>query len=247
MANSGRILVADDEDTFRESVAALLREEGYQCDCVADAHAARELLAVGEYDAVIADVKMPGNARLEFVRDLPRIAEGVPVILMTGYPSLDTALEAMGLRVQAYVVKPLDLQDFLAQVESAMVRRRAHRVMCQVRARLEQWRLEVEGARAPAGAGQQDASPWGAGRLRTETSRRIGEVLSDIEHLEQASAEGEMETQTCRMLSCPRLTLAMALIKETVDTLQRTKKIRKSQELTELRTKAERFLSLVTK
>jgi CheY-like chemotaxis protein len=102
-------LIADDEETFLLSTADLLRREGYHCDCAPDGKRAAEMLGKGEYDLLIADIKMPGNGNLELVREMPRLAEGLPVILVTGYPSLKTAMESFQLPVAAYLPKPVEL------------------------------------------------------------------------------------------------------------------------------------------
>ena len=66
MTELGRILFADDEETFLQASCDLLRREGYACDGVPDASAAMQKLAAKKYDLLIADIKMPGNAELEF-------------------------------------------------------------------------------------------------------------------------------------------------------------------------------------
>ena len=86
MSDQGRILIADDEKVFLESTADLLRRAGYECSCVPDAPSAIEELRKEEYDLLIADIKMPGNPDLELVRELPNIAEGMPVILVVPSP-----------------------------------------------------------------------------------------------------------------------------------------------------------------
>jgi len=75
MAGTGRVLVADDEETFLFSTADLLRREGFECDCVRNAADASLLLGEKEYDVLIADIRMPGNSKLELserYRRLPR-------------------------------------------------------------------------------------------------------------------------------------------------------------------------------
>src|SRR4030066_2379096 len=120
MADLGRILIADDEETFRNSMADLLRRGGYQCDCAPDAIVAAELLRSNDYDLLIADIKMEGNFELEFIQDLPQIATGMPVILVTGYPSLKTAIQSVQLPVVAYLVKPFEFKELLEQVQKSI-------------------------------------------------------------------------------------------------------------------------------
>ena len=120
MTNLGRILIADDEEIFLNSMADLLRQAGYQCDCAPDAIVAAELLRGAEYDLLIADIKMEGNFELEFIQDLPQIATGMPVILVTGYPSMKSAIQSVQLPVVAYLIKPFEFKELLEQVEKAI-------------------------------------------------------------------------------------------------------------------------------
>ncbi len=117
MAELGRILIADDEESFLLSTAELLRDEGYECVCASDARIATAMLDKEGYDLLIADIKMPGNSDLEFIKELPRMVKGMPVILVTGYPSLSSAIQSIPLPVIAYLIKPFEFSELLAQVE----------------------------------------------------------------------------------------------------------------------------------
>jgi len=121
MVEPRRILIADDEESFLYSTADILRREGYECSCASDARAAMEMLKEESYDLLIADIKMQGNSDLEFIKNLPQIAEGLPVILVTGYPSLNSAIESIQLPVVAYLVKPFELNDLLVRVKDAVI------------------------------------------------------------------------------------------------------------------------------
>jgi two-component system response regulator AtoC len=127
MSNLGRILIADDEETFLESTADLLREEGYECDCAPDAQIATEMLNQKSYDLLIADIKMPGNHGLELIKEMPKIAETLTAILVTGYPSLNTAIMATRLSVAGYLLKPVVFEELLKLVHESVVRARAFR------------------------------------------------------------------------------------------------------------------------
>jgi len=120
MVEPRRILIADDEESFLYSTADILRREGYDCSCASDARAATEMLRKESYDLLIADIKMQGNADLEFIKALPQIAEGMPVILVTGYPSLNSAIESIQLPVVAYLVKPFELNELLERVKDVI-------------------------------------------------------------------------------------------------------------------------------
>jgi DNA-binding NtrC family response regulator len=127
MAKGARILLADDEEDFLRYTAALFQKEGYECDCVTDGYSAVEKLKKRRYDAVISDIRMPGNADLRLARETARLQDGVPVILVTAYPSTDTAIPAVSLPVKAYVEKPVEFGDLLATVDGAILESRGLR------------------------------------------------------------------------------------------------------------------------
>ncbi len=120
MVDSRRILIADDEESFLYSTADILRREGYDCSYASDAIAATEMLRKESYDLLIADIKMQGNSDLEFIKALPQIAGEMPVILVTGYPSLHSAIESIQLPVVAYLVKPFELNELLVRVKDVI-------------------------------------------------------------------------------------------------------------------------------
>jgi DNA-binding NtrC family response regulator len=120
MVPPARLLLVDDEDTFLCATAELLRREGYDCRCARDAASAMAMVERERYDLLITDIRMPGNASLEMVDALRRAGNRIPVIVMTGYPSLVSAIRSIDLKVAAYLVKPTDFQELLRRVERAL-------------------------------------------------------------------------------------------------------------------------------
>ncbi len=123
MANSGHILIADDDETFLQSTADWLRREEYVCDCASDARSVIEVLRLARYDLLITDIKMPGNTGLELIKNLPKNAEGMPVILVTGNHLINTEIQSLQPPVVACMHKPLDFDKLLAQVRISMERK----------------------------------------------------------------------------------------------------------------------------
>src|SRR5207247_3781437 len=99
MSDMARILIADDEETFLQSMGALLRREGYACDCVRDAREATAALEKVAYDLLITDIYMTGNADLEFLHDMQSRGAIIPAFVVTGYPSVPTPGELLSLSV----------------------------------------------------------------------------------------------------------------------------------------------------
>ncbi len=123
MADSGNILIADDDETFLQSTADLLRREGYVCACASDAKAVIEILRSARYDLLISDINMPGNSELELIKNLPKTAEGMPVILVTGGPLINTEIQSLQPPVVTCMRKPIDFDKLLAQVRISMERK----------------------------------------------------------------------------------------------------------------------------
>ncbi len=124
MRAKARVLVAEDEAQARESLRALLEEEGYDTAGAADGAEAARLLAAERWDAALIDIRMPGKGGLELLREL-RTQERPPAILiMTAYGSSAVAIEAMKLGAFDYLVKPLHFAEVCIQLERAIENRR---------------------------------------------------------------------------------------------------------------------------
>ena len=126
LARRGRILIADDEESVLLSTADLLRIEGYDCNCALDAKTAFEKLRKNKYDLLIADIKMQGNSDLQLIKKLPESAHGMPVILVTGYPSLSSAVQSIKLPVVGYLIKPFEFSELLMVAQSAIAGKGNH-------------------------------------------------------------------------------------------------------------------------
>jgi two-component system, NtrC family, response regulator AtoC len=124
MNDTGRIIIADDEDLVLQTTAALLEAEGFECDCVPDAQGVHDLLGRGAYDLLITDWKMAGNANLELVQAIHDSGGGIPVIVVTGYPHLLEVVKQHNLTVFAHVVKPFEFDAFLEIVRDGVAHSR---------------------------------------------------------------------------------------------------------------------------
>ena len=111
-----RILIADDEPLYLRTTGQLLRKAGYQCVCVADGDAALEKLRGEQFDLILSDLNMPGNLKLELLQQGRTQFPHIPLIVITGVPSLPTAIEAVRLGIADYLLKPVKYEDLLASV-----------------------------------------------------------------------------------------------------------------------------------
>lgn len=131
---AARVLVADDDAVFRRLVVLLLDSEGYEVVDACDAHAALAELASGVFDLLVADVNMPGNEGLAVLR----AQHAVPVLVVTGDPTLETAVEALRGSAIDYMSKPLDPERFLSRVAEGVARGRALRRLRTTEERLRE-------------------------------------------------------------------------------------------------------------
>jgi len=115
-----RILIADDEPLFLKTTGELLTKAGYECRCVADAPAALQLLAREHVDLILSDLNMPGNLGLELLHEGRSKWPEVPLIVITGVPSLPTAVESLRLGIADYLLKPVSYRDLLSAVRRAL-------------------------------------------------------------------------------------------------------------------------------
>lgn len=132
-----RILIADDEPLYLRTTGDLLRKEGYHCVCVPDAHQAMKRLREEEFDLVVSDLNMPGNLRLELLHDHNRLRKHVPIIVITGVPSLPTAIESIRLGIADYLLKPIKFEDLLRSVRRAIEHAGQTRAAAEIPSRSE--------------------------------------------------------------------------------------------------------------
>jgi two-component system response regulator HydG len=120
---ASRILIADDEPLYLRTTGDLLRKAGYECVCVPDAHAALEALSQDSFDLVLSDLNMPGNLKLELLHQEREKWPQIPLIVITGVPSLPTAIESIRLGIADYLLKPVKYDDLLSSVRRALAHR----------------------------------------------------------------------------------------------------------------------------
>jgi len=115
-----RVLVVDDESSIRELLAKTLALAEYDVDTAPDGRAALERLRLGHYDLLIADLKMPGMDGLTLIREAKRLKADIPVIIITGFSTESSAIEAVNLGVAGYLTKPFRVPQVLAAAARAL-------------------------------------------------------------------------------------------------------------------------------
>ena len=116
----GTILVVEDQETARQSLCELLREEGYQVHEAGDGKAAIKLAEELDLDLVLTDLVLPGADGLAVLKHVREISPQTLVILITAHASVETAIEAMRLGAQDYILKPLIFEEVLRKIHHLM-------------------------------------------------------------------------------------------------------------------------------
>jgi EAL domain-containing protein (putative c-di-GMP-specific phosphodiesterase class I) len=120
-----RVLVVDDEPSLLEVVGTMLTEAGWRVDTAANGREALGLVDTHRYEVVLSDIDMPGMTGVELLREIRARDLDVPVLLITGHPRVDTAVEAIEHGALRYLQKPLRERDLVTAVGDAA---RLHRM-----------------------------------------------------------------------------------------------------------------------
>jgi excisionase family DNA binding protein len=115
-----RVLVVDDEASIRDLLAKTLALAEYDVDLAADGRSAIDRLRIIPYDLVVTDLKMPGVDGLTVIREARRLKADIPVIIVTGYSTEASAIEAVNLGVSGYLTKPFRVPRVLAVAAKAL-------------------------------------------------------------------------------------------------------------------------------
>jgi two-component system, NtrC family, response regulator HydG len=136
--NNGKILIVDDDIVVRDSLGKWFESEGFDATIAPGAPAALELLARDHYDIALVDIKMPGVDGIELQARLKQVAPEMPVVIMTGYASVETAVKALKNGAYDYITKPFDPDELVHLVSNAISHRAATREVVRLRENLEQ-------------------------------------------------------------------------------------------------------------
>jgi len=125
--SSGRILVADDEPSVRDSVGYALTQDGFEVTAAADGEEAAEMVGDGiPYDLLILDIMMPGQSGLDICRDV-RSRSAVPIILLTAKDAEVDKVVGLEVGADDYVTKPFSVRELLGRVRAQLRRRELDR------------------------------------------------------------------------------------------------------------------------
>ncbi len=143
----GRVLLIDDETLILRALTRILANAGHSVETAPDGATAMKMIGGAEYDVVFTDINMPGIGGIELIRMIREAQHDVPVVILTGNPQVETAMEAVEHGALRYLVKPIDADTLHALVSEALQRSRTNR--------LQKRAIELLGDAAPL-MGQRD-------------------------------------------------------------------------------------------
>lgn len=224
-----RLLLADDNDEFRRDLAKLLTGQGYECNEARDAESVLDALKTGNFDALITDLHLRGSAGLEMIKTVSALVPGLPIVILTGQPTVETAIRAVGLPVIAYLIKPPPVDELLTVLRGSVVSCRRLRWVDESCARLRQWESKLstlaETLRRPRQFGE--AQP-----LTDHFQLTLQHVMLELGTLDQSIAAWRREA---RHQDGRREAELAGAIRHTIGVLEQTKQNFKSQRLADLR------------
>jgi len=123
MTDKNRILVVDDDETVRRSYLRSLESVSCQVATASDGEEALQSMEQNPFDVVLLDMRMPGQDGLSVLRTIKQKWPDSEVVIITGYPTVDSAKEAVRLGAYDYVSKPVGPQDVINAADGAMTRK----------------------------------------------------------------------------------------------------------------------------
>ncbi len=115
-----KLLVVDDEASHRKMIEAVLSDEGYEIKQADDGQVAIDAVENGFFDLILLDIRMRKVGGIEALNRIKEISPGIPIIIMTAYASVDTAVDALKAGAYDYLTKPLDIEELKILVQKAL-------------------------------------------------------------------------------------------------------------------------------
>lgn len=131
MGERARILVVDDDESIRTVLQAILAEEGYSVDVARTGKEAVKKSKTTRYNLALIDIRLPDTEGTQLLTQLKRASPRTRKIIITGYPSLQNAIDALNRGADAYVMKPFNMEKVLGTVKEQLEKQREEMMFSQ--------------------------------------------------------------------------------------------------------------------
>ena len=120
MGETNRILIIDDDENIRKVLTTILEDEGYDVESVDTAKKAIERTRRKFYNLALIDIRLPDMEGIELLTKMKNTTPKIRKIIITGYPTLQNAVEAVNRGADAYILKPFDMEKVLEEIEDQL-------------------------------------------------------------------------------------------------------------------------------
>ena len=158
MNNSGHILIIDDDPTLRHTLARILQHANFEATTAASGQEGLDLLGQQRFELVYLDIRMPDMNGMDALKIIHARFPEVPVVLFTGQPDLNSAVEALRQGASDYLLKPLQPPDLIARTEAILARQKRESRKRQIRLEIEALEAELKSLENADPASEQPAS-----------------------------------------------------------------------------------------
>ncbi len=131
MEKMGNILIVDDDESIRKTLAAILEEKGYHVETADTGRTGIAKSKTKFYNLALLDIRLPDMEGTQLLNQLRHNVPEMAKIIITGYPSLQNAVEALNQGADAYIIKPLNIDSALAIIEKLLRKQRESLKMTQ--------------------------------------------------------------------------------------------------------------------
>ena len=236
-----RILVVDQVSPDLELTVQHLRDAGYQCDAATSADQARNLLRAGGYDLLVTDINLADGQGTDLIEHVQQTLPGLPVMVVTQSPSLESAIRSVELPVVAYLSKSESKAVLCERVRQAIARTGVSRSLLRTQRQLRQCAADLDDVRL---------GKWSPGpmerqchmRVPISTLQSLAGCLGELVALETGPNVTSQVTRFCKLLQCPVWQVQRNAIHKCILLLHETKRRFKSKELAQVRETLEDLL-----
>jgi DNA-binding NtrC family response regulator len=131
LGEHAKILVVDDDESIRKTLEAILKVEGYYVDIAENGKQAIEKTNSGYYNLALIDIRLPDMDGTELLTRMKDTTPKMRKIIITGYPSLQNAIEALNKEANAYILKPFDVKKALKTIRKQLTKQEAEKRFSQ--------------------------------------------------------------------------------------------------------------------
>ncbi len=178
MGATGSVLIIDDEASLRNTLTRILQKAGCNANSAVDGDQALRMLADNEYDLVYLDLHLQGEDGIQVLKELRQRYPNLPVILLTAYGTLSSAVEAMRLGAMDYLLKPFDPEVLVARTRIVLQERAIER-------RRQELREQITALQAELRALEKDTPPQPVQPAQTPEPRnrflKTGKLILDLQ------------------------------------------------------------------